>query len=287
MPNGLGTPLDGDRSAWDSVNFPLKHAKDVADGDPTIHVPSPGASGNVVVSDGSVWTQIPFDLNLLSDVESTAPVEDDVLKFNGTVWIPSRVDWTEITSVPDFGGAYYFHDDVSEVDAAYEQLLSTPAGGTEDSDYADVVDSGGEVLIDKYLTEQELGQELIPGGLWQFNFYAKVDNSSGVSQIVVRIYTYDEGANETELFNDVTVDLPTTTGLVTINTVRPGYAVNTTDRLSVHIYGKTTSNSTKRITFYYEGTERYSHFHAPFSLVIVGGSGSGIGDMLYLWSNFH
>jgi hypothetical protein len=48
-----GTPLHGDRSAWNSVDFAPEHAKDIKDSAPTRHNPWPMASGQAAVSDGS------------------------------------------------------------------------------------------------------------------------------------------------------------------------------------------------------------------------------------------
>lgn len=49
-----GTPLLGDRSAWDLASESL-HASDIAGSAPTRHTALPGASGNILVSDGAKW----------------------------------------------------------------------------------------------------------------------------------------------------------------------------------------------------------------------------------------
>lgn len=55
MPDGKGVPLPGDRSAWDNVNFPERHAKDINDAAPVNHVPSGIDSGDVPTWDGNKW----------------------------------------------------------------------------------------------------------------------------------------------------------------------------------------------------------------------------------------
>ena len=46
-------PMKGDRSAWETVQYPDEHAEDVQEDTPQIHGPWPMASGNIAVSDGS------------------------------------------------------------------------------------------------------------------------------------------------------------------------------------------------------------------------------------------
>jgi len=58
-----GTPLHGDRAAWDVLNYEDEHGSDVEAGTPTRHTPAPGAEGQVVRSDGSKWVsaRLPHD----------------------------------------------------------------------------------------------------------------------------------------------------------------------------------------------------------------------------------
>jgi hypothetical protein len=48
--------LGGDRGAYDTTNNANLHARDIADGTYTYHLPPPGSMGEVVISDGSKWT---------------------------------------------------------------------------------------------------------------------------------------------------------------------------------------------------------------------------------------
>lgn len=50
-----GTPLHGDRGAWNVVDFDTEHAKDIDDGALTRHLPAPGTAGHVAVDDGTHW----------------------------------------------------------------------------------------------------------------------------------------------------------------------------------------------------------------------------------------
>jgi hypothetical protein len=55
----VSIPLKGDRSAWDTVDYPNKHARDVELGTPSIHVPIPTTPNSSLVSDpsGQYWTE--------------------------------------------------------------------------------------------------------------------------------------------------------------------------------------------------------------------------------------
>ncbi len=50
-----GVPLAGDRAAWDVVEYPERHAKDLKDGTPVHHVPVGQNAGDVLVWDGEYW----------------------------------------------------------------------------------------------------------------------------------------------------------------------------------------------------------------------------------------
>ncbi len=55
MPNNEGTPLHGDRAAYNVNDFPGEHADGLPD-HPQYHVPLPGVVHNVVISNGTDWT---------------------------------------------------------------------------------------------------------------------------------------------------------------------------------------------------------------------------------------
>lgn len=63
-------PARGDRSAWDTINYPEKHAKDIDDSTPTVHVPAPVSDGQTVKSAGGVWTLDTYGGSSGSDVDA-------------------------------------------------------------------------------------------------------------------------------------------------------------------------------------------------------------------------
>lgn len=52
-------PLRSDRSAWDTVNYPDLHAKDIEDNASTSHLPTP-TSGKVLVGNGTTWEPVTY-----------------------------------------------------------------------------------------------------------------------------------------------------------------------------------------------------------------------------------
>lgn len=57
--DGRGTPMAGDRGAWDVVDYPEHHAKDLKDGAPIHHVPEPDGSFSFIYSpEGDYWQTI-------------------------------------------------------------------------------------------------------------------------------------------------------------------------------------------------------------------------------------
>ena len=53
-----GTPLHGDRSAWNVMDFDTEHAKDIMDSTLQRHLPLPGAAGGLAQSDGTDWQRV-------------------------------------------------------------------------------------------------------------------------------------------------------------------------------------------------------------------------------------
>jgi hypothetical protein len=51
----MAIPLKGDRSAFDVAGYATLHASDLLAVAPTVHNPTPGATGTVPVSDGAKW----------------------------------------------------------------------------------------------------------------------------------------------------------------------------------------------------------------------------------------
>ena len=55
MANNEGTPLHGDRSAWNTTDHADEHARDINDSAYKHHVPAAASDGNFAVDDGTKW----------------------------------------------------------------------------------------------------------------------------------------------------------------------------------------------------------------------------------------
>ena len=186
----------------------------------------------------------------------------------------ARVEHLETIETPLVGAnTYYLHNDAADV-ATYEKLLGTPAGGAEDSDAITVAAADGEVVGGSYITypTSGLGIQVLTGGVWYFNIYCKVDNAStGISQIVARVYKREADTTETELFSSVLPRITsTTTALYEGKVVVADTVLAVTDRLVVKLFAKTTSAANRTVTYYYEGTANYSHIHTPTAIASGG-----------------
>lgn len=108
-----GTPLAGDRSAWDVIGYAPRHARDLKDNAPRYHVPEGDAVGDAPVWDGGKWvamdvaTQAELDahegeanphgteLGDLADVDvaTTPPSDGDALVWDDVAgeWVPANL----------------------------------------------------------------------------------------------------------------------------------------------------------------------------------------------------
>jgi len=90
-----GTPLHGDRSAWDTTNHADEHARDIDESSLQRHLPVPPGSGYEVFYDGSAWIAVPSSgspalaLDDLTDVNVPSPNDGDAL-----IWDDGAGEWT-------------------------------------------------------------------------------------------------------------------------------------------------------------------------------------------------
>ena len=160
----------------------------------------------------------------------------------------------------------FLHNDAADV-GGYEQLLTYPTSGSENSDDAVCSVPDTEYLIDSYITYPETGINvpLIQGGVWYFETFWSVDDGNvGVTNGVIRVYKRTSGGAETELFSVTTQQITSTVAaMIETSVTVSDIALDLTDRIVVKYYAKTTSVPTRTVTLYYEGTVHYSRIHTP------------------------
>ena len=109
-----------------------------------------------------------------------------------------------------------------------------------------------------------MGVSVINGNAWTFKTYAKVDSNTGVSNIVIRVYSRTAAGVETQLFYDTSAEINATTPtLYELESVQTSFAVAATDRLVIKYYAKTTSAGARTFTLYFQGSDNYSHISTP------------------------
>jgi len=115
-----GTPLHGDRSAWNVMSFDTEHGKDIMDSTLRRHLPLPGAAGGVAQSDGTDWQRV--NSLPLTDIASYA--RGFIIRGGASDWEPYDAstdgaalvgDGTDIISTlaPTWKGGHTFNDGIT------------------------------------------------------------------------------------------------------------------------------------------------------------------------------
>jgi hypothetical protein len=97
-----GVPKEGDRAAFDDVDYPELHARSATEGG-GIHLPPPGASGNILTSDGDGWSSEEppgvgaSALDDLTDVNVPTPSPGEVLTYDGEEWVGDTPPGADLT----------------------------------------------------------------------------------------------------------------------------------------------------------------------------------------------
>lgn len=161
----------------------------------------------------------------------------------------------------------FLHSETTDI-SNYNQLLTTAQEDPESTDDTIVNSGDGELLIRSFVTNQ-LGINTIPSGTWTFMNWLSVDNATGTTTVVIRVYKRSGGV-ETELFNVTTPEINGTTATeYDVEAVKGDYAILTTDSLVVKYFAQTTYGVDRTVTLYYEGSANYTHIHTPLVLSLT------------------
>lgn len=180
-----GVVHDVDTSAWNAGDN--LYLSDATAGALTNVEPTPPSIsirvGRVIVKDatvGSIYVN-PRQINqlsALSDVNIINPVLDEVMRYNGSLW----VNGAPATSSASNGINFYFNDTAIIPISANNVNEVTTFSKTPDS-AAEVVDAwactNNTVLGEAYLYNAALGRTSIDAGVWEFAKYASVSSTGG------------------------------------------------------------------------------------------------------------
>lgn len=207
---------------------------------------------------GLVTAGTAANLDDLGDVSVPTPTVNDILTWNGTSWTNST------PAVGSGNGVIFYLDDGASDIPTYHVLSPFPTGGVEVTDSVSVTSGTSPALIESYATVSSgLGSTQIDGGVWQFNIWALTNNATGTNTVQINVYSRTSGGVETLLFTVSTPDLTTTAALYEIETVQPSFVISATDRLVFKFYGTNSTGVSHIISYYHNGTSRYSHIHTP------------------------
>ena len=161
------------------------------------------------------------------------------------------------------GNTFYLQEVASDI-ATYETLRTQPSMAAEDFDERTVSSATSPVLMDAYITEPGApGLNAWPAGNWIVHVHGTVDNNTGVTQLLARVYSRTSGGTETLLFSATSPEMDTGTSEYQWNSVEPEFVVGQTDRLVVKIYATTTSAAARTVRTYYQGTTQTSYVVTP------------------------
>lgn len=189
------------------------------------------------------------------------------LLWDGAQWLPGI----------QTGTVYYFRRDASDIGGGYEQITQSPQTGAEKTDSTTLNNASGTVIFDLYATNAgEPGLTQLLAGTWEFDIYGQVSSTAGgnTTNIVLQVYKRTTGGTETLLFSTTSPALDSTSVKLYswLYTQPADILLDITDRLVVKVAATNSSVTNRTVTFYYEGTTHYSHFHPPFLSLIDGGS---------------
>lgn len=183
------------------------------------------------------------------DIVVTAPIIDQILKYNGVNWI----NGAQTAASPGPGISFYLDDAKIYTDSVdtyqMETLSKTPTTETQQDEYVTVTNSTS--IIDQYMYNTTLGVTGIDAGEWEFDTYCYVNDINGVSVIVTSINKVVTGPGTVTL----TGGPGTTTRTVTVTGGNPFVAGDYDAIDSTKTGYILTPNATLRINSYISTTQ--------------------------------
>lgn len=198
---------------------------------------------------------IPPPLSTLPDVSIPSPLVNQVLAYNGSVWIstdsPSTVAPSAFT---------YFLEDIASGTAGYSSLKPVPQGVPEDVDTALVSSTSTLIPIDSYISDA-LNRTIIDAGVWEFSTYAAVD--TGSAYVIVDLFLRTNAGVESYLFSGTVGPYTSSVAqLLSPLAVHGSYAATLTDKVVAKFYGSTATPPVN-VSLFHSGTAHASHIHTP------------------------
>lgn len=362
---GIIDGIDTDPFFTDSIVY----VSDTTPGGLMQNPPDPGLDiitiqvGRILVSNpttGKIYLTFARNSNLsdLIDVDLISPIVDQVLKYNGSYWTNGTN-----SAVSAGVGSTFFLDDTPSLPAGSGpqslevfSLLKNPSGDAEEI-YSVTVNNNTK-LLKYFMNNNSIGVNAIDSGLWNFNTYASVSQTTGVSNLLIAVrkvetqlevldtfgigttrtafavgmfspsdfnsdpslatyiqtpnallkiigyidadsvqvetlstYTNEIGvvfSKHINLFVDTLSEMNNTSvDLVSSITSRSVFSIDSTDRLAIAYYAKTTAIVDTTVNLYIKGIDHASYVGSPIAVRhndLVGLQGGSFDQMYHMTS---
>jgi hypothetical protein len=192
--SAIQTQLDGKEPTLTKGDLTAGSSKISIGGSPTNSIIGTGVSVDL----GTV------SLDDLDDVIITDPVLDQYIRYNGSEWVNA-----EGSQVSAGAGVIFFPNDGPVADG--NDGLSNDADVAETDDTASVTSGTSPVLIKGFITT-DLNRTILNSGIWQFNSWRFVNNTSGVNILKFQVLQRFEGTGTVEITGSGTSRTATVTG---------------------------------------------------------------------------
>lgn len=213
---------------------------------------------STTVNGHALSANVSVALSELSDATISSPALNEILTWNGTKWINGNQ--TQVNA--GTGISYYPTSTASDI-ATYYEINKSPDTSAEVDSF--VTANNNSVIFGSYATPSVgLGGTQIDPGAWNFTLWGYVDNiTGGDSSIDMVVYKRTAGGTETSLFTVNSGILSTTLSLYQVVSIQGAFSINSTDRLVVKVYGKTTAVANRNVHLVMMGTAHYSYVTTP------------------------
>jgi hypothetical protein len=167
------------------------------------------------------------------------------------------------------GSVYYLTSQASAI-PNYELLSFSPDNSPLDVESITITSATPKIdrLFHSYVSTYEVGNTIINGGNWIFNFYGYTSHINN-NVFEIDVYKRDSSGIETLLFTCDTTNLLQTSqispdlNIANAEVTKQDFSCNATDKIVVKIYAKTDRSVATTITLLHSGTDYASHIHTP------------------------
>ena len=210
--------------------------------------------------------------NINNKIDKTNVITDTSLTNTNDLLIPSSkciktyID-NQINAIPSKGTIgqginYFFTNQNHPTLSNYEYINPYPDTTAQDIEFVDC--QNNEVLIGSYITNN-FNRLLLNRGVFQFYFYASVDDISNYSYISVEIYKRIANGTETLILNniksnDINTVYPNNNMYIAEGTITSDIILLNTDEIVIKIYGGTNITDKLIRIYFYHGGNTNSYF---------------------------